>query len=142
LAAFTIEPALAIWQGMKPRADVRARSNIPQYIKHRRGGGGDPILSNPGINSVARTRQTNLSVKRPNDKWARYSGKSYGDTSAMKIIVGALAAFLLGSVIFTTEAEARCWWNGYNHCRYYHSGWHHGYGYYHYRYYRNGYWYR
>lgn len=60
----------------------------------------------------------------------------------MKIIVGALAAFLFGSVIFTTEAEARCWWNGYNHCRYYHSGWHHGYGYYHHGYYRNGYWYR
>jgi hypothetical protein len=58
----------------------------------------------------------------------------------MRIIVAALVAFLLGSALISTEAEARCWWNGYNHCRYYgdgyyHHGWHHGY-------YRHGYWYR
>jgi hypothetical protein len=54
----------------------------------------------------------------------------------MRIIVAALIAFLLGSVLISTEAEARCWWNGYNHCRYY------GHGYYHHGYYRHGYWYR
>jgi hypothetical protein len=60
----------------------------------------------------------------------------------MKTIVGALVAFLFGCAVLSTQAEARCWWNGYNHCRYYHNGWHHGYGYYHHGYYRNGYWYR
>jgi len=69
----------------------------------------------------------------------------------MKIIVGVLIAFLFGSVLVSTQAEARCWWNGYNHCRYYHNGWNHGYGYYHHDYYhhawhhgyyRDGYWYR
>jgi hypothetical protein len=69
----------------------------------------------------------------------------------MKIIVATLLAFLLGSVLVSTQAEARCWWNGYNHCRYYHNGWNHGYGYYHrgyyhrawhHGYYRDGYWYR
>jgi hypothetical protein len=60
----------------------------------------------------------------------------------MKIIVGAFVALLLGSALASSEAEARCWWNGYNHCRYYHNGWHHGYGYHHHGYYRNGYWYR
>ena len=62
----------------------------------------------------------------------------------MKIIVATLVAFLLGSVLISSEAEARCWWNGYNHCRYYYSGWHrgYGYGYYHHSYYRHGYWYR
>jgi hypothetical protein len=55
---------------------------------------------------------------------------------AMKIIVGAFVAFLLGSALVSTEAEAGCWWNGYNHCRhYYHHGWYH-HGWYH------GYWYR
>jgi hypothetical protein len=45
----------------------------------------------------------------------------------MKIIVGALVAFLLGGAFFSQQAEARCWWNGYNHCRYYdHGWWHHG----------------
>ena len=54
----------------------------------------------------------------------------------MKIIVGALVAFLLGGVLLSNAAEARCWWNGYNHCRYYHhTGWHHGW-------YHHGYWYR
>jgi hypothetical protein len=53
----------------------------------------------------------------------------------MKIIAGALAAFLLGSVLVSSTAEARCWWNGYNHCRYYHHGWYyHGW--------HHGYWYR
>jgi hypothetical protein len=62
----------------------------------------------------------------------------------MKIIVATLVAFLLGSVLISSEAEARCWWNGYNHCRYYYGGWHRGYGYsyYHHSYYRHGYWYR
>jgi hypothetical protein len=43
----------------------------------------------------------------------------------MKIIVAALVAFLLGTALVSTEAEARCWWNGYNHCRWYHHGWYH-----------------
>jgi hypothetical protein len=60
----------------------------------------------------------------------------------MKIIVGALVAFLLGSVLVSNEAEARCWWNGYNHCRYYHGGWHRGYYGWHHGYYHHGYWYR
>jgi hypothetical protein len=54
----------------------------------------------------------------------------------VKIVAAALAAFLLGSALLSTGAEARCWWNGYNHCRYYwHYGWYH-HGWYH------GYWYR
>jgi hypothetical protein len=59
----------------------------------------------------------------------------------MKIIVAALLTFLLGSALVSTEAEARCWWNGYNHCRYYHHGYYHRGGYYH-GYYHHGYWYR
>jgi hypothetical protein len=63
----------------------------------------------------------------------------------MKIIVGALIAFLLGSVLVSKEAEARCWWNGYNHCRYYHHAYNH-HGYYHHAwnhdYYRHDHWYR
>jgi hypothetical protein len=59
----------------------------------------------------------------------------------MKIIVATLVAFLFGSALASSEAEARCWWNGYNHCRYYHHGWYH-HGYYHYGYYHRGYWYR
>jgi hypothetical protein len=59
----------------------------------------------------------------------------------MKIIVATLVAFLFGSALASSEAEARCWWNGYNHCRYYHHGWYH-HGYYHYGYYHRDYWYR
>jgi hypothetical protein len=59
----------------------------------------------------------------------------------MKIIVATLVVFLFGSALASSEAEARCWWNGYNHCRYYHRGWYH-HGYYHYGYYHRGYWYR
>ena len=59
----------------------------------------------------------------------------------MKIIVATLLAFLFASALASSEAEARCWWNGYNHCRYYHHGWYH-HGYYHYGYYHRGYWYR
>jgi hypothetical protein len=59
----------------------------------------------------------------------------------MKIFVAILVAFFLGTAFASSEAEARCWWNGYNHCRYY-NGWHRGYGYYHYGYYHHGYWYR
>jgi hypothetical protein len=40
----------------------------------------------------------------------------------MKIIVATLVAFLLGTALVSTEVEARCWWNGYNHCRYDHHG--------------------
>jgi len=63
----------------------------------------------------------------------------------MKIIVVTSIAFLLGSVLISNDAEARCWWNGYNHCRYYHhSSYHHNY--YHHAwnhgYYHHGYWYR
>jgi hypothetical protein len=53
----------------------------------------------------------------------------------MKIIVATLIALFLGTATVSTEAEARCWWNGYNHCRYYHHGYYH-HGYYH------GHWYR
>ncbi|MBV8360958.1 MAG: hypothetical protein JO189_23935 [Deltaproteobacteria bacterium] len=54
----------------------------------------------------------------------------------MKMIAGALVAFLLAGVLFSHQADARCWWNGYNHCRYYHHWWwHHGW-------YYHGYWYR
>jgi hypothetical protein len=35
----------------------------------------------------------------------------------MKMVVGTLGAFLLAGVLFSQQAEARCWWNGYNHCR-------------------------
>jgi hypothetical protein len=57
----------------------------------------------------------------------------------MKIIVGTIIAFLLGSALISNEAEARCWWNGYNHCRSYHHSYYHAsnHGYYH-----HGYWYR
>jgi hypothetical protein len=37
----------------------------------------------------------------------------------MKIIVATLVALLIGITVLSSEAEARCWWNGYNHCRYY-----------------------
>jgi hypothetical protein len=60
----------------------------------------------------------------------------------MKIIIATVAALLLGGALASPQAEARCWWNGYNHCRNYHNGWHHGYGYYHHGYYNHGYWYR
>jgi hypothetical protein len=60
----------------------------------------------------------------------------------MKIIVATLVAFLFGSALASSEAEARCWWNGYNHCRYYHHGFWYHHGYYHYGYYHRGYWYR
>jgi hypothetical protein len=60
----------------------------------------------------------------------------------MKIVVATVVALLFGTALISNEAEARCWWNGYNHCRGYHNGWHHGYGYYHHGYYRHGYWYR
>jgi hypothetical protein len=54
----------------------------------------------------------------------------------MRIIVGAFVAFLLGGALLSQQAEARCWWNGYNHCGYYNHGWwHHGW-------YHHGYWYR
>jgi hypothetical protein len=58
----------------------------------------------------------------------------------MKIIVAALIAFFLVTALVSTEAEARCWWNGYNHCRYYHHGYRHGW--YTHGYYHHGYWYR
>jgi hypothetical protein len=58
----------------------------------------------------------------------------------MKIVTGALVAFLLGGALISTEAEAGCWWNGYNHCRshyhpYYYHPWHHVW-------YHHGYWHR
>jgi hypothetical protein len=30
-----------------------------------------------------------------------------------KLIIGALAAFLLGTAVFAQPAEARCFWNGF-----------------------------
>jgi len=62
-----------------------------------------------------------------------------------KIVIAALAAFVLGTAALSTPAEARCWWNGYNHCGYHHQVYHH-YGYYHHAWNhdhdRHGYWYR
>ena len=40
----------------------------------------------------------------------------------MKMIICTLIAFLLGGILVSHEAEARFWWNGYNHCHYYHHG--------------------
>jgi hypothetical protein len=60
----------------------------------------------------------------------------YEGINLMKIIVGAFVAFLLTGSLFSQQAEARCWWNGYNHCRYHNHGWYHQ-GWYH-----HGYWYR
>jgi hypothetical protein len=74
----------------------------------------------------------------------------------MKIIVGTLIAFLFGSVLVSKEAEARCWWNGYNHCSshrqvYQHRGYYKNHGYYNHGHYnhawnrdyrRHDYWYR
>jgi hypothetical protein len=40
------------------------------------------------------------------------------ERKTMKIVVGTLAALLLSGVLVSSEAEARCWWNAYNHCRY------------------------
>jgi hypothetical protein len=57
----------------------------------------------------------------------------------MKIIVGTLVPFLLASALISNEAEAQCWWKGYDHYRCYHHGYYHGR---HHRYYHNGYWYR
>jgi hypothetical protein len=59
----------------------------------------------------------------------------------MKIIVATLVAFLIGMTVVSSEAEARCWWNGYNHCRYYHPRYYH-HGWYYRDYYHHGYWYR
>jgi hypothetical protein len=53
----------------------------------------------------------------------------------VKIVAATLVAFLLGNAFLSTGAEAGCWWNGYNHCRYWHYGWYH-YGWHH------GYWHR
>jgi hypothetical protein len=58
----------------------------------------------------------------------------------MKIIVGTIVAFLLGSALISNTAEAGCWWNGYNQCRSYHHAYYRG-GYNH-HYYNRGYWYR
>jgi hypothetical protein len=41
-----------------------------------------------------------------------------------KIVIAALAAFLLGTAALSTPAEARCWWNGYAwHCWHPHDSW-------------------
>ena len=57
----------------------------------------------------------------------------------MKIIASAVVVFLFGSALVSTEAEAGCCWNGYNHCRVYnYHPWHP----WHPVWYRHGYWYR
>jgi hypothetical protein len=45
----------------------------------------------------------------------------------MKLVLSALAAFVLGTAVLSIDASAqpRCWWNGVNHC-YHNHGWHHG----------------
>jgi hypothetical protein len=43
----------------------------------------------------------------------------------MKIMVATLVAFLIGITVVSSEAEARCWWNGYNHCPFYHPRYYH-----------------
>jgi len=41
-----------------------------------------------------------------------------------KIVIAALAAFVLGTAALSTPAEARCWWNGYAwHCWHPHDSW-------------------
>ena len=61
----------------------------------------------------------------------------YTGQCSMKIIVATLVAFLLGAAFVSTEAEARCWWNGYNHRRYYHPRYYH-HGWYYHGYYQRG----
>ena len=56
-------------------------------------------------------------------KWGAGSCARY---NFMKIIVATLIAFLLGSALISNRAEAGCWWNGYNHCGYYHHAVYHG----------------
>ncbi|HUC09573.1 MAG TPA: hypothetical protein VL985_04005 [Stellaceae bacterium] len=42
-----------------------------------------------------------------------------------RMLLGALAALLLGSAALVPQAEARCWWNGFSwHCWYPHAYWH------------------
>jgi hypothetical protein len=81
---------------------------------------------------ACRVRQLyqNLLAKHWTDRDGRLHPIEVGD------IVGAFVAFLLGGALFSQQAEARCWWNGYNHCRYYNHGW-----WYH-SWYHHGYWYR
>ena len=53
----------------------------------------------------------------------------------MKKIVMALAVIMLAGLFWPSQAEARCWWNGYRwHCTHYRHYW--SGHYYPYRYYR------
>jgi hypothetical protein len=54
-----------------------------------------------------------------------------------KIMLGALAAILLGSAALAPPAEARCWWTGYGwHCWHPHAWWwHHRHYWHHYAWY-------
>ena len=46
----------------------------------------------------------------------------------MKTIVGAALAFLFGTMLLSSDAEARCWWNATIIAAYYdHGWWYHGY---------------
>jgi hypothetical protein len=42
-----------------------------------------------------------------------------------QMILGGLAALLLGTAALVPQAEARCWWNGFAwHCWHPHAYWH------------------
>jgi len=45
-----------------------------------------------------------------------------------KIVIGTVAAFLLGTAALSSPAEARCWWSGhYRQCWHPHAWYHHHY---------------
>ena len=45
-----------------------------------------------------------------------------------KIVIGTVAAILLGTAALSSPAEARCWWNGhYRQCWHPHAWYHHHY---------------
>jgi hypothetical protein len=45
-----------------------------------------------------------------------------------KLVIGTVAAFLLGAAALSSPAEARCWWNGhYRQCWHPHAWYHHKY---------------
>jgi len=139
--AFTREPALAIWQATKCLAEIHARTDAPDVSKII----AEAELNNPawpdvGFNPTIRDFRIGFRSGKPGGRNS-VNPLIYTGQCSMKIIVATLVAFLLGAAFVSTEAEARCWWNGYNHCRYYHPRYYH-HGWYYHGYYHHGYWYR
>ena len=66
----------------------------------------------------------------------RYASSQDLEVDMRKIVLGTLAALLLGTAAMATPAEARCFWNGYAmEC------WHpHHWGYWHHPHWDYGYW--